>query len=1165
MRSLIPATHVAAFTSFAKATSRARKAALFLFSVVVLLAGGAAAVRGQSALDGFDPNANGTVRVVVVQPDGKILLGGDFTTLSPNGGVAVNRNRIARLNPDGALDVNFNPNANSTVLSIAVQADGKILAGGVFTTVGGQTRNFIARLDATTGLADSFNPNANFLVYSIAVQADGRVLAGGDFTTIDGETRNHIARLNPDGTLDMAFNPDANNTVNAIAIQADGKVLAGGVFTTVGGQTRNFIARLDATTGLADSFDPDANLFVRSIAVQADGKVLAGGVFTTIGGQPRNRIARLNPDGTLDTAFNPNANNAVNAIAIQADGKILAGGFFSGGNSIGEQTRDYIARLDATTGLADSFDPKANSTVFSIAVQADGKILAGDFTTLAPNGGAVVTRNRIARLETDAPTPTPTGTPTPTPTPTPSGALWYNGDWDAFNGIPNERDTSLGSGQFASVYDNFNVAGGGWNVTEVFSDNVEWTVVTGATWEIRSGTTLLNTGGTLVASGTTAAPIVTDTGRCTINFCERQVKVIGLNVFLPVLPAGEFYWLNVTPIGDLTGRSFDSTTSGANCIGTPCGNDGNAFFNSNFFGVTWGPTSDQGQPGDFSMGVHGTVFGAPTPTPTPTTPTPTPTATVPPTATPTPSPTPTDTIWYNGDLDFINGLANERETSLGSGQFSSVYDDFNVTSDGWNVTALFSDNLADTNVTGATWEIRTGITLLGTGGTLIASGTTAAPVVTPTGRVAFGFTEYQVKVTGLNVFLPIPPAGETYWLNVTPIGDFTGRSFVSETMGANCVGAPCGNNGKAFWNSNYFGITWESTADQGQLDFSMGVIGTVVGAPTPTPTATATVTPTPSEPPRPTPTQTPTPTATTTPTPTPTPPGTPTPTVTPTMSPTPTSTPTPTPSPTPPGTAQAINLSTRMRVQTGDNVGIGGFIITGTAPKHVLLRAIGPSLTGFGVPDALADPVLELHGPGAFVTITNDNWRDDPVQEALILATGIPPTNDLESAIDATLAPGAYTAVGRGKNNTSGVALIEVYDLSQTVLAKLANISTRAFVSTGDNIVIAGFMLGGKSGDDRVVLRGIGPSLAAAGVPNALPDPTLELRDGNGALLVANNDWHDDPAQAAELTAAGLAPTNNLESGIATTLPPGPYTTLLAGLNSGTGVGLVEVYDLGAP
>ena len=261
--------------------------------------------------------------------------------------------------------------------------------------------------------------------------------------------------------------------------------------------------------------------------------------------------------------------------------------------------------------------------------------------------------------------------------------------------------------------------------------------------------------------------------------------------------------------------------------------------------------------------------------------------------------------------------------------------------------------------------------------------------------------------------------------------------------------------------------------------------------------------------------------------------------------------------------AQAVNLSTRLGVQTGDNVGIGGFIITGSASKHVLLRAIGPSLTSSGVPNALADPVLELHGPGTFVTATNDNWRDDPVQEALIQATGIAPTNDLESAIEARLFPGAYTAIVRGNGNTSGVGLVEVYDLNPGVASKLANLSTRAFVSTGDNIVIAGFVLNNNPVDARVIVRGLGPSLTAGGVPNALANPTLELRDDNGTLLIANNDWQDNPAQAAELTAAGLAPANPLESGLVTTLPPGLYTALLAGLNSGTGLGLVEVYHLG--
>jgi len=247
-----------------------------------------------------------------------------------------------------------------------------------------------------------------------------------------------------------------------------------------------------------------------------------------------------------------------------------------------------------------------------------------------------------------------------------------------------------------------------------------------------------------------------------------------------------------------------------------------------------------------------------------------------------------------------------------------------------------------------------------------------------------------------------------------------------------------------------------------------------------------------------------------------------------------------------------------MRVQPGDNVGIGGFIINGTGLKHVLIRAIGPSLSQFGVPNVLADPVLELHGPGSFVTITNDNWRQ--TQEAEIQATGIPPSDNLEAAIDATLPAGAYTAIVRGNGNGTGVSLIEVYDLETSPSSKLDNISTRAFISTGDNIVIAGFMLG-QGGTDKVVLRGIGPSLTNSGVPNALADPTLELHDGNGTLLVANNDWQDDPFQASELTFLGLAPTNTLESAVVANLPPGLYTALLAGQNNGSGIGLVEVYD----
>jgi uncharacterized delta-60 repeat protein len=292
------------------------------------------------------------------------------------------------------------------------------------------------------------------------------------------------------------------------------------------------------------------------------------------------------------------------------------------------------------------------------------------------------------------------------------------------------------------------------------------------------------------------------------------------------------------------------------------------------------------------------------------------------------------------------------------------------------------------------------------------------------------------------------------------------------------------------------------------------------------------------------------------PSPTPTPSLTPTPT--PTLTPTPT--PTPTSSPTPP--AQALNLSSRMLVQTGDNAGIGGFIITGTDPKNVMVRGMGPSLSSVGVPNPLADPILELHGPPGFVTIVNDNWQEPQTN---CIGIGLPPMDDLESAICASLNPGAYTAIVRGTNNGTGVALVEVYDLDQAVDSKLANISTRAFIGTGSDILIAGFILGGDTGNDNLILRGIGPSLTAFGLPDALADPTLDLRDGNGTLVRENNNWEDDPAQAAIIAGAGLAPTNSLESGIAATLAPGLYTALIADLDGGTGVGLVEVYDLGAP
>lgn len=250
-----------------------------------------------------------------------------------------------------------------------------------------------------------------------------------------------------------------------------------------------------------------------------------------------------------------------------------------------------------------------------------------------------------------------------------------------------------------------------------------------------------------------------------------------------------------------------------------------------------------------------------------------------------------------------------------------------------------------------------------------------------------------------------------------------------------------------------------------------------------------------------------------------------------------------------------LNLSTRADVGTGANVLIGGFIITGTNPERVLLRAIGPSLGSAGIQNPLANPVLELHEPNGTV-ITNDNWKD--TQETEIAATNLAPSSNLESAIVGTFAPGAYTAIVSGKNGGTGVGLVEAYDLEDLSVSQLANVSTRGFIKTGNDVMIGGFIIGGID-DATVLVRGIGPSLMDAGVANPLTDPTLEIHNANGAQIAFDDNWKD--TQEAAIQATGLAPKDDREAAILMNLAPGAYTAIVRGKGGLTGVGLVETYN----
>lgn len=347
-----------------------------------------------------------------------------------------------------------------------------------------------------------------------------------------------------------------------------------------------------------------------------------------------------------------------------------------------------------------------------------------------------------------------------------------------------------------------------------------------------------------------------------------------------------------------------------------------------------------------------------------------------------------------------------------------------------------------------------------------------------------------------------------------------------------------------FWYTNQYiaannailGASWRTRIGS----FKFPTCGTSQPSPTPVPTLTPT--------PTPTPTITPTPT-----------PVTPTPTITPTPSPSGTPTPTPTPSPSP---AQLLNISTRARAQTGDNALIGGIIVTGNDPKRVIVRGIGPSLrvNDTPVPGRLENPTLELRNSNGVVLMFNDDWKDS--QRSAIQNSGLAPTDDRESAILRTLDPGAYTAILRGKDNSTGIAVVEAYDLEVAADSKLANISTRGRVETGDDVMIGGFIDGPNDRSSaNFVIRAIGPSLSAFAVPQPLQDPILELHNQNGATIATNDDWATDP-NAAKVTAAGLAPKDTRESALYLTASPAGYTAIVRGKGSTTGVALVEVYHV---
>ncbi len=442
----------------------------------------------------FNPGtgASNAVSALAIQPDGRILIGGSFSVYN-----GTTRNSIARLNADGSLDTTFNvgTGANNAVFAIAIQVDGRIVIGGQFTSFNGTARNRITGLNADGSLDATFNvgTGAGNAVNAFAVQPDGRILMGGVFTTYNGTTRNFIARLNTDGSLDTTFDPGTgtNSTVVALVIQTDGRIVIGGVFTTYNGTARNRIARVNADGSLDSAFNPGTGVpnQVQAVAAQTDGRILLGGFFALYNGTQRISVARANADGSLDTSFDAPTGSGgdANSVALQSDGRFVIGGDFGGVNGA---TRRGVGRINADGSIDSSFNPGtgADSSVFAIALQSDSRILIGGFFNTF-NG---TTRNRIARLNSDGSLDTTFNIGTGANSAVraiavqPDGRIVIGGQFTSYNGTARNNIARLNAD--GSLDTTFNVGTGANNTLHAIALQSDGGIVIGGAFTNYNGT-----------------------------------------------------------------------------------------------------------------------------------------------------------------------------------------------------------------------------------------------------------------------------------------------------------------------------------------------------------------------------------------------------------------------------------------------------------------------------------------------------------------------------------------------------------------------------------------------------------------------------------------------------------------------------------------------------
>jgi uncharacterized delta-60 repeat protein len=1055
----------------------------------------------------------------------------------------VTQGPLGLIETDGTLDSSFNSSgkfSNGQVSASVLQSDGKLLIAGQFSEVHGVTRHNIARLNTDGTLDLSFDPGVgpDIGVGGIALQADGKMIVFNFFQAVSGVSRPaSLARLNSDGSLDASFDPgraisfdgndDGSGTatspghVYALIPQPDGKfVVMGQFFFIITGPgtnvARSGIARFNSDGTFDPSLNPGAgpvqsgdpgNTVVYHAARQAlganAGKIVISGVFDSFDGHPVPHLARLNAEGSFDSSFTPGSgtDDTVNGLFVQSDDQIVLFGLF---DSFSGVARDDIVRLNGSSGVVDSgfiteeFEEYGSyAQIIAVAQQPNGKlIVTGDFHSL---GSA--TANNVARLETngdrDASFSATGGGPSAwqivTALVRPSdGKIFLGGYFSTFGG--ELRHSIAWAGPDGSLDSSFAGLAG---ATE-YAPNI-WALAPQADGKVVMTGLFSSFNGTSHNNALRVNPDGTLDPSFDVQ-TDRSTRALLVQPDGKILIAGNFGEVNGVPISRIARLNADGTLDLSFDPGT--GPDDYIYAlaqdsaGNTYAGGLFTTFNGVQRPGVAKLNANGAL----------------------------------DTTFNPGggdkDSPFIYAIAPPDSTGriVIGGQFST-FTDVNarriarldgttgaldpsfVTGQGFNGT-VFALRLAPDGkyyaggaFSGFNLTSRSHVARLNSNGSL--DNTFAGPAVNGTvyslalqnGKVYAGGTDPSgplIRLTSSGALDPSFVTGTGF--EIFPVDTYHGFATKISTLGVE-------SDGKLLVGGIFNRYNGTARSCLARLT------GPII-SPTPTPTPPA--------------------------------------------SPTPTASPTATPGVTPP--TVLANISTRLKVETDDNVLIGGFIVTGTQPKRVIVRALGPSVP---VPGALADPILELHA--GILVISNDNWRTGG-QEAEIMATGIPPSNDLESAIVAILPANgsAYTAVVSGVNGGTGVGLVEVYDLDPAVDSKLANISTRGRVQTGDNVMIAGTIVLGQA-PERVLVRAIGPSLTLTG---KLADPTLELRDGDGALIRANDNWRSD--QEVEIVATGAAPTDDLESALIAILPANgaAYTAIVRGVNDASGVALVEIYAL---